>query len=179
MRSPPSGMDVTFTDRGFDMAVVGALPGGVMGLFRSLLPPLFLLEVIGGFVFLGAVIEGDVPAGPLCVLGAVCLAVTALGFTVWSRANTPMRGRFALEGDTLTFTSTTGEVRMSLADVKAVDVVPIGLAIRPKKGMTHHVMMLQTSDPARRWLDEAIEAARVRYGTSAEVPDELDALKKR
>ncbi|MEZ4320664.1 MAG: hypothetical protein R3F61_24490 [Myxococcota bacterium] len=180
MREPPSGMDVTFTDRGFEVALVGALPTGFVGCFRSIMPVVLVCELVGGIGCFAAFVEGDLAAGPLLCLAAMLVVLgTLFGLVLQARAHRPKPGKLVLDGDSLSFTSVDGHIRMSLADIKAVDVIPVGLAIRPKRGMTHHVMMLNTSDAARRWLDEAIEGARKRYGTSAEVPAGLDALKKR
>jgi hypothetical protein len=172
-------MDVTFTDRGFEVEVVGGLPGGLSGCLRPLLPMALLFQLLLSFMCLGATLENDLDMGLACLLAGVSGVVGLVMLAAWRYVNVPTKGRLALDGDTLTFTSTDGEVRMQLSEINGVDVIPVGLAIRPKRGMTHHVMMVETSEPARQWLDEAIEAARKKFGTKGDVPRELDALKPR
>lgn len=180
MREPPSGMRVTFTDRGFEVALRGELPGGPLGCLRTLIPLVLGAQALIAFGCFGLTMDGEVSV-PVAVVSAVGLVVLMIAEAiVLGRLNSPSPGQLVLEGETLSFTSSEGgDVTMTLEEIKGIDVVPVGLAIRPRKGTTHHVVMVDTSDEARRWLDEAIEDARKRYGTREEIPESIDRLKER
>ncbi len=179
MGEPPKSLDVTFTDRGFECVVHMAPAGGCFGAARS---GIGLTMVFGFFaVFFGffVAVEELGDAAVVFVIAGILglMAVVGLGFVGLKVLGRKKARVLKLDGNILTFDSMNGPVRMTLQEVKAVDVVPVGLGIRPHKGQTHHILMTGASEAERVWLDDAIETARDRHGTSSEVPEEIRELR--
>jgi len=177
MRSPPGELKLKQTERGFELDVVlGPKPGLAAGL-RKLLPWLLFGDFFLAITLFIGMTEGGMELITLAVLGAggVMSALVAVVLLVW--ANSAHRGTVVLDGEILQIPSSEGSVRLRLSEVNGIDVVPVGLAIRPKRGMTHHLMLPKLNPRAVQWLESVLEERRASYGTAADIPEELSRLK--
>jgi hypothetical protein len=129
-----------------------------------------------GFVF--AAESGGDGAFLIVFLGfGGVIAMFVVGFFLLRLLSRKKPQLLVLEGNILSFESMEGPVRLRLEEVRAVDVVPVGLGIRPHRGPTHHILMAGASEAERVWLDQAIESARDRHGNASEVPDAIRELR--
>ena len=179
MRSPPAGLKIELTERGFELEVVlGAKPGLAAGL-RKLIPMLLFADFFFAIALFVALTERGMQMSTIGVLGAagVMAALFLVLLLIWAR--TAHTGTVVLDGEILRFPSTEGSVRLRLSELNGIDVVPIGLAIRPARGMTHHLMLPKLHPRAVQWLESVLEERRASYGSAEDIPEELSRLKSR
>ncbi len=172
MADVPRGLDVQFSDRGFVLKVKAP---GRFGWLGSLILPALAFGVIGVVSL----------SGGLAQVGWSLIASVAIGVGVsgaigllWWRMKNPATA-LTLDGNALTLPTLDGEVTVQLGDVKGIDRVPVGLAVRRRGGPTVIVVLRGVHAKGTRWLEHMLESARARHGTQTEVPPELAALEQR
>jgi hypothetical protein len=172
----PAGLRIDPTDRGFTCTVLATSNSRV---------------VASGAMAVGALVAGGTALAAITavaepVLAAVVVIPALAGALILVAVSTAARrgresgrDKLVLDGPRLDFHSVEGPVRLTLDAVKGVDVVPVGLAVRPRRGRAVHLPLPGVDEAGRTWLRDRLKEAVDRHGRPDDVPAELQALAAR